>query len=119
MSQSPSVLIVQPSAETREVLRTVLERRGLNILETGDAHDGLRLAHAHHPDVIVVDLDEMNVDQAALQAEFEAESTSSASSLIILGKVARHALPADQVLAKPYHFAPLVHKIEQLAAKAA
>lgn len=119
MSQSPSVLIVEPSADAREVLRTVLERRGLKILEAFDAHNGLRLAHEFHPDVIVVDLDEMDIDQAALQAEFEAESTSCASSLIVLGKVARHSLPADQVLAKPYHFAPLVHKIEQLAAKAA
>ena len=39
------------------------------------------------------------------------------SSLIILGKLRQGSLlPASHVLSKPYHFAPLVHTIEELAA---
>ena len=39
-----SVLVVDPSAENREVLRTVLHQRGLRIFEADEATSGLALA---------------------------------------------------------------------------
>ena len=124
MSQSPSVLIVEPSAEEREVLRTVLARRGLRIFEADQASAGLELARQHQPDVIVLDL-EAESAEAAWPAQFDAASPGHPASLIVLGKARRHSslstghLPAGQMIDKPYHFAPLVQKIEELAAKAA
>ena len=50
---SPTVLIVDPSADNREVLRTALARRGLTIFEAEAADRGLELAREHRPDVIV------------------------------------------------------------------
>jgi DNA-binding response OmpR family regulator len=112
-------LIVEPSADDREVLRTALERRGLRIFEAAAAADGAKLAAEHHPAVIVLDLDNQPED-AAVPAEFDAQHAGATPSIIILGTARRgHMLPADQVIAKPYRYAPLVHKIEQLAAKAA
>lgn len=119
---SPSVLIVDSSAENREVLRTVLERRGLRIFEADEAEQGLALAREHHPDVIVLDLESEQVEAGDLQAQYGAEADEQHTSLVILGKARRHggaSSGAAQVVAKPYHFAPLVHTIEQLAAKAA
>ena len=118
-SNSPSVLIVDSSAENREVLRTVLARRGLRIFEAEEAERGLELAREHHPDVIVLDV-ESQAAEASLEEKFGAETSEQQTSLVILGK-ARQAM-ADaraRVVAKPYHFAPLVHTIELLAAKAA
>src|SRR4029453_2915874 len=118
MSQPPSVLIVEPSSDEREVLRTVLARRGLRIWEAAEGQQGLELAQEHHPDVIVLDADAHHADEVA--ARFGAASTGERSSLIVLGRLRRDgALSGTQAIAKPYHFAPLVHKIEQLAAKAA
>jgi two-component system, cell cycle response regulator DivK len=116
---SPSVLIVDSSAENREVLRTVLARRGLRIFEADEAERGLELAREHHPDVIVLDVESQAAD-ASLEDQFGAEASEQQTSLVILGK-ARCALAGGraQVVAKPYHFAPLVHTIELLAAKAA
>ncbi len=117
---APAVLIVEPSADDREVLRTALERRGLRIFEASAAADGAKLAEEHHPAVIVLDLDHQAHDSSPMPAEFAAEHDGAAPSIIILGKARRgHSLPADQVIAKPYRYAPLVHKIEELAAKAA
>jgi DNA-binding response OmpR family regulator len=117
---APAVLIVEPSADDREVLRTALERRGLRIFEASAAADGAKLAEEHHPAVIVLDLDNQPDDGGRVPAEFAAVHDSAAPSIIILGKACRgHALPPDQVIAKPYRYGPLVHKIEQLAAKAA
>src|SRR5262245_59547954 len=117
---SPSVLIVDPSADNREVLRTVLARRGLQILEADAAEEGLEMAREHHPDVIVLDLEPDRVDADAVREQFSAEATSQASRLIVLGKVRRGpSFAGGHVISKPYHFAPLIHTIEQLAAKAA
>lgn len=117
---APAVLIVEPNSDDREVLRTALERRGLRIFEASAAADGAKLAEAHHPAVIVLDLDNQPDDGGQVPAEFAAEHDGAVPSIIILGKARRgHSLPADQVIAKPYRYAPLVHKIEQLAARAA
>ena len=116
---SPSVLVVDPSAENREVLRTVLQQRGLRIWEADEAQAGLALAQEHHPDVIVLDLDADDANSDGVQLELRRELARENSSLIILGRLrGDSSLPARQVLSKPFHFAPLVHSIERLAAAA-
>jgi CheY-like chemotaxis protein len=114
-----SVLIVDPSAENREVLRTVLARRGLRIFEADAAAAGLELAREHQPDVVVLDVEAEAADPAAMSEQLTANSPEHPPELIVLGKFRRQSSPAGHVISKPYHFAPLVHKIEQLAAKAA
>ena len=117
---APSVLIVDSSPENREVLRTALSRRGLTIFEAEAAPQGLRLAREHHPSVIVLDLEDEPADTQVMQDQFIAEADHDQSHLIILGKFRRGpAWEGGHVIAKPYHFAPLVHTIEKLAAKAA
>ncbi len=120
MHAPKSVLIVEPSVDEREVLRTALERRGLRIFEAAEAEVGLALAREHQPDVIVLDLDAQADDAADLSAAFEDNANGQQGSIIVLGQARRTArLTASQVVAKPYHFGPLVRKIEELAAKAA
>lgn len=124
--QSPSVLIVDSSADNREVLRTVLARRGMQILEADAADTGLKLAHKHHPDVVVLDLEAEQADASAIREQFVEEARGRQKNVIVLGKIRRGtAFPDDavftggHVISKPYHFAPLIHTIERLASKAA
>jgi CheY-like chemotaxis protein len=105
----PSVLIIDPSADEREVLRTALARRGLTIFEAAEAEAGQQLARQHQPAVIVLDVDARHVEEADWTSEF-------GRSLIVLGTASReHALPPHQAMAKPYHYGPLIARIEQLA----
>ncbi len=114
-----SVLVVDRSAENREVLRTVLLQRGLQCYEADEAQSGLAIAQQHHPAVIVLDLDADDALSGSVESQFRQELDRESSSLIILGKLRRDSLlPARRVLSKPYHFAPLVHTIEELAAAA-
>jgi DNA-binding NarL/FixJ family response regulator len=117
---SRSVLIVDASAENREVLRTVLGRRGLTVLEAEEADQGLELARQHHPDVIVLDVEEKQLEHSPAGRRFASEADACGSRLIVLGKIRRGPVfTGGHVISKPYHFAPLIHTIEQLAAKAA
>ena len=105
----PSVLIIDPSADEREVLRTALARRGLQILEAAEAETGKTLACQHQPAVIVLDMDARHAEEADWTAE-------TGRSLIVLGTARReHALPPHQSVAKPYHYGPLIARIEELA----
>jgi DNA-binding response OmpR family regulator len=115
-----SVLIVDSLEETREVLRTALEERGLRIFAASRAETGLALARKHHPDVIVLDLDFDRAGNDSAEQEissgFSAESQARATPLVMLGSARRGqtALPSGEFVSKPYHYAPLIRKIEAL-----
>jgi CheY-like chemotaxis protein len=115
-----SVLIVDESVETRAVLRTALEQSGRQVLETSDAGEALRLAHEFHPGVIVLDMELERMPVDALARDLQAD-TLQPSSLLLLGSVRRtaRALSHGEFVAKPYHYAPLIRKIEKLLNEAA
>ena len=116
----PSVLIVDSSDDNREVLRTVLSRRGIRTIEADQAEQGLELARIHRPDVIVLDIDEEQFDGEQISDQFEAEASDDHSKLIVVRRSNREiGSRGSRMVSKPYHVGSLVHTIEQLAAKAA
>jgi hypothetical protein len=122
-----SVLIVDRSPSTREALQTALERRGLRTLAAGRTDAGLELARRHRPELIVLDLDDtpgslpagQQLAQPAAGGEAVAEPPYR-PHLVLLGNLRgwRALLPEGEFVAKPYHYAPLIRKIEQLLAGA-
>ena len=116
-ADSPSVLLVEPSPETREVLTTILELRGLRIFQAEEPRRGLELAREERPDVIVLDFDQLDDRQ---QQEFAAETRHPHSGLIVIGTIRpEQSAPANRFIAKPFHYGPLVQTIERLVGKAA
>lgn len=112
----PGVLIVDRSEDSREVLRTVLEKRGLRTWEAAEARRGAELAREHHPRVIVLDLDSDDAERQEIRDLYQTESNEHDARLVVIGRSVcyEQILPKDRILAKPYHYAPLVHKIETL-----
>jgi DNA-binding response OmpR family regulator len=115
-----SVLIIDESADAREVLRTALERRGMVILEAAEAHQGLEMAERHHPDLIVLDTELIPGDEPNLACRYDAATREGRTSLVLLGaaRCRVSASPAGEVVRKPYHYGPLVHRIEELLGRA-
>ncbi len=123
-----SVLIVDRSEETREVLQTVLERRGVRILAAGRAEKGLELARRHHPDLVVLDLemDDMPAEQFRSAGVSPADCGDCGAGetpapqyqpqFVLLGSLRRQGndLPGSEFVAKPYHYGLLIRKIEEL-----
>ena len=110
------VLIVDQSEDSREVLQTALERRGLRTLTTNSAQTGLQLARSHRPQVIVLDLESPLADDTGVRDQYDTETRDNNTSLIVLGNARRQipANPQSRFVAKPYHYAPLIRTIEQL-----
>lgn len=116
VSHKRRVLIVDASSENREVLATALERRGCSILTASRPDRGLELAQRHHPDVIVLDLEENADSPEALCAPFARRTDAAVPRLVVLGSVrtGTMGLGDGAIVAKPYHYAPLIRKIEEL-----
>jgi two-component system OmpR family response regulator len=114
LAEGSSVLIVERSGEIREVLRTALVRRGLQIYEAARADEGLELARRRHPDLVVLDLDDQSASAEVLSAEFSRAGNGGPTPLIMLGTLRRFSAVAGQFIPKPYHYQPLISKIEQL-----
>ena len=112
----PSVLIVDRSEETREVLQTALERRGVKTFAAGRARRGLELARRHHPNLIVLDLELDTTGPDELSADFVEHSRTEDAPLVMIGSARREGPPAPrgEFVVKPYHYATLIRKIEQL-----
>jgi CheY-like chemotaxis protein len=135
LSGQRSVLIVDRSEETREVLQTVLQRRGVRTLAADRAQKGLELARQHQPDLIVLDmeLEDGPVEQAFLPAQWQTGMSASPvisqtgmsappvnpqyePRLVLLGSLRdyRRRLAGGEFVSKPYHYGPLIRKIEEL-----
>lgn len=112
------VLVVDRSEETREVLTTALERRGWRILAASKVQRGLELAREHQPDLIVLDLEVDGSPPEALCEPFARETAERQTPLVVLGSAGRGKpdLKAAGIMAKPYHYGPLIRKIEELLA---
>jgi len=50
------VLIVEDNEKNLKLVRDVLQVKGYSTLEAGTAEDGIRLAHEHKPDLILMDI---------------------------------------------------------------
>ena len=94
MDSRRSVLIVDASDETRVVLQTALEHRGVRTMAASQAKQGLALAQEHHPDLIVLDLEIDSCGPDEVAAPFAEQSRTDHASLGPLGQRAAAAAPS-------------------------
>ena len=111
------VLIIDDSADSLDVLQTALERRGVSTLTTRRPTEGLTLARSFHPNVILLDLESVeDVDDAALRKNYDDVAKRENAPLILVARASGD--PSTQgsrhVVSKPYHYAPLIRKIQEL-----
>jgi DNA-binding NtrC family response regulator len=116
LNDRQSVLIVDGSEENREVLQTVLERRGFGTQMASEPKQGKKLARQNPPDLIVYDLDSAPVSEEDGMGEWLGDMPSSDVSVVFLGTLRRQCPPCSrgEFIPKPYHYGPLLCKIEEL-----
>lgn len=90
----------------------------MRILEARRAKQGLDLAQQHQPDLIVLDLEVEGSVPQAVPADFQSATCAGSPPIIVLGSARRTSTvpAAGEFVSKPYHYGPLVRRIEQLLA---
>jgi hypothetical protein len=102
------VLIVDPSADNRQVLATALDREGIDILQARGWETARQLWQERSPQLVVAD--ETTFEPAVFPQH--RLGTDDEPTWIVLGSFrapAQH-LPVH-VVPKPYHYAPLIRRI--------
>jgi DNA-binding response OmpR family regulator len=114
------VLIVDESAESRDVLRTLLELHGATALEASRLEQALGMAESFRPDLIVIDAESDHSAGGSDTAGLSAAATRNGTPVVILGTVRPTGVVSatGQFVAKPYHYGQLLRKIESLLAAA-
>jgi CheY-like chemotaxis protein len=111
-----SVLIVDSSEETREVLQTVLERHGVTTMSADQWNAGLALARENPPALIVLDVESIDAEQADFLTPLTEPAQAERPRLLLLGTFRRQraSFPDGEFVLKPYQYGALIRKIEEL-----
>ena len=117
------ILIVDDYADTRELLRLMLEAAGHHVCEAEDGHAGLEMAQTEMPDLILADLSMPQLDGWGLLRELRAgERTRRIPCVAVTAFVDRergrnfpHSF--DAYLPKPFRRAELLEMVERLLAE--
>lgn len=117
----PTVLIVDDNADTRVVVRWMLERWGCRVVEAADGREALEKTVEHRPDLVVMDLSMPVADgYEAVRAIRGREEFSSLPVIAVTAfdrAVARDEAEAagfDHYLSKPIDFKRLEVLVEKL-----
>ena len=104
MKPAPSVLIIDASHESREVLRLLLERRGARTIEAERVEEAVGLANRCHPDLIVFDA-ECDHSSGGDATIFGQSITSSMSEIRkVMGVCPQHDILWKQLSAEEHLF---------------
>jgi len=114
------ILIVEDDAESREMLKVLLEARGYTLLCAGDGGEGFHLAVKQQPDLIITDLAMPEVDGFDLIRLLRQEPVTSAIPVIVftayidIEQKALKKLGANEIAFKPIRVEQLLAMITQL-----
>lgn len=79
-----TILIVEDEVSQRKVLSAYLTKKGFSILEAADGEEGLTIALAQHPDVILLDVRMPKMDGMTMMHKLRADEWGKTVSIIIL-----------------------------------
>jgi two-component system chemotaxis response regulator CheY len=117
---SAKVLAVEDNLDMRELLHLYLTMDGFTVTTASDGTEGLYLARAEHPDVIITDLDLPGLDGVSLVRELRAIPELRHTPIIVLtayGNLHRDEAilaGADRAANKPTDFESLIDDINEL-----
>ena len=120
------VLIVEDQADIRKLIRMTLEFEAYEIHEAADGAQGLRLARALKPDVLLLDvMMPGELDGLQVCSALKGDDTTRAIKVVLLtargqarDREAGQKSGADEYLVKPFSPLQLIDTIERLTAHA-
>jgi two-component system cell cycle response regulator DivK len=120
----PKILLVEDNEMNRDMLSRRLERRGYQIVLAVDGEQGVAVAHAERPDLVLMDLSLPVLDGWEATAQLKTAPETCTIPIIAL---TAHAMSGDREKAlaagaddydtKPIELTRLLEKIETLLAK--
>lgn len=121
-----TILLVEDNEPSRDALSRRLQRRGFALQTAVNGHEGVTMARAIAPDLILMDLGLPIIDGWEATRQLKADAATRNIPIVVLSA---HAMTDDRELAlaagadefdtKPIRFEQLLEKIQALLARTA
>ncbi|MEV6305668.1 response regulator [Actinoplanes sp. NPDC051861] len=95
-----TVMVVDDVAANRDIVRMLLGYRGHDVIEAQDGADALRLAHVHHPDVVVSDVLMPGIDGLELVHRLRTDPDPVAAQAPVIFYTANYLEPETRPIAE-------------------
>ena len=120
------ILVVEDNDDTRELLHIYFTQAGFVVLDARDGKEGLSIAKAEKPDLVITDMAMPNVDGSEMIRRLRTEPEVAKTPIIVFTahgsvtpEIVRRA-GANKAFYKPFDFSDLVIVVrEMLTNKAA
>lgn len=101
-----TILVVEDEKSLREAIMDILRREGFSSLEAKNGKEGVELALAKHPELILLDLIMPEVDGMAALKKIREDAWGATVPVIILTNLSatKEQLVDDMVTHKPMHY---------------
>jgi two-component system cell cycle response regulator DivK len=114
-----TVVIVEDNPANLKLARLVLERAGHRVIAASAAEEGIELARAQQPDMVLMDVQLPGIDGLAATAQLKADPATAHIPVVALTAFAMkgdeeriRAAGCDGYLSKPYRYAELLALVE-------
>ena len=120
---SKKILVVEDNTDSRELIHLLLTRMGFTVLDALDGREGLYMAHAEHPDLIITDIGMPHLDGIGMIRELRAQAYFEELPIVALTSYGRKQRQeaieagANRVLRKPSVFESLLTTVRELLAE--
>ena len=117
------ILIIEDNIDTRDLLHLHLTTEGFTVVVAADGREGLYMAEAERPDLIITDIDMPNLDGIELVKRLRSKSEFQNVPILVLtsfsGDQMEEAIRvgATRAAAKPTHFDALIDDVNELLAE--
>lgn len=113
-----TILVIEDYTDTRELLATLLQRRGYNVIEAEDGVEGLLKAGWMYPDLIIMDLSLPEMDGVEVARRIHAQAKLSQIPIFVISAYLTEAVRADvyaagcvEIFSKPFDTDALLERI--------
>jgi len=120
-----TVLVIDDDPVIVKLLRVNFELEGFNVISAGDGREGVEMARAERPDVVVSDIMMPVMNGLELVSTLKSDPETADLPVLLLSAKAQMAdvqrgfeLGADDYVTKPFDPIELIDKVTALAAAA-
>ncbi|MCK9382503.1 MAG: response regulator [Sulfuritalea sp.] len=117
------ILVIEDNATNMKLAVLMLQREGYEILQAADAEEGIRLARAELPDLILMDVQLPGMDGLAATRLLKGDAATNKIRIVALTALAMsgdrekiEAAGCDGYIAKPIHYQEFLKTVGQMVA---
>ena len=117
------ILVVEDNLDTRELIHLHLTTEGFTVVTASNGREGLYLASAEHPDLIITDISMPEIDGLELVRQLRTQSEFERLPILVLTAFGADQMDqaiqagAHRALNKPVHFDGLIDDVRELLAE--